>query len=268
MANVTFLSLAAGVFLVGVGITALGLAALRQWLTLARRSAADIHEVREGPTELSGTAEVHEPYGTVRSGLTGETCLLYEYEAEKYEQSGQHGGSWNEVVSGSDGVPFAVGDGTGRVLVDPDGATTVLEHEYEERLDPGDEPSETAASFFARSDVDRDTRTIDIGITELQFGDQQRFRERRIHAGEEVYVAGVADRDVGDFDVEFGGPDLVVRSHRSDSRVRRYLEYPFVISDRSEAAAERWLLKRAAGVLAVGLPVTVLAGYLLVSLLP
>lgn len=252
-----------GVFLVGLAITGFGLISLRQWFRLYRRSAADLHRVVEGPTELVGTATPLDAYGTVRSGLTGEECLLFENVVEEYDDSGQGGGSWTELASGGEGVPFLVDDGTGRVLVDPDGSITVLKRAFEERLEPGADPSGTVTSFLDRSGLDREHNTVDIGITELTYGDDQRFREHRIHAGETVYVAGEADRQVGDYEVGFGGPDAVVRADRTRSRLRKYLDYPFVISDRSETIAERWLLTRSAKILLVGIPIVLVAGYLL-----
>lgn len=251
---------------VGLAIAAVGFASLRQYYRLARRSPAAVHRVTEGPTEIEGTAEPRDSGATVRSGLTGEECLLYEYDVEEYEE-GRHGGSWNEVASGTDGVTFVVGDETGRVLVDPDGARTVLDREYGETLDYGDEPSGALASFLERSDVDHENRTIDLGITTLQVGDKHRFRERRIHAGETVYVAGVADRGVGDYDVAFGGPDAVIRRDGTRGRLGRYLAYPFVISDYEEGVVERRLLKRAATTLALGGVVTLGAGYGLAAML-
>lgn len=256
-----------GAFLaLGLAITGLGLASLGQWYRLARRSSDAIHQVTEGPTEFEGTVRPPESGETVRSGLTGEECLLYEYEVEEYEE-GRHGGSWSTVASGSDAVTFVVGDGTGRVLVDPDGATTVLKREYGETLEYGDEPTGALATFLARSDVDHVTKTIDLGITEIQLGDKHRFRERRIHDGETVYVAGVADRGVGDYDVGFGGPNAVVRRDGTHGRLRSYLAYPYVLSDYDEAVAKRKLLVRSGKILAIGGVVTLLSGYGLASVL-
>lgn len=245
---------------VGLAVAGVGFAALRQWYRLYSQSPSDVHEVLEGPTEFAGTAQPLDTDGTVRSGLTGETCLLYEYEVEQYESSGKHS-YWDELVSASDGVPFVVGDETDRVLVDPDGAITVLDREFEERLEPGDDPSDAIATFLDRSDVDRDAGTVDIGITEIGYGDDQRFRERRIHRSETVYVAGVADRRVGDFDVGFGGPDAVVRAPGDRGLLDRFLQHPFVVSDRSETVAERRLLWRACKISAVGAILTWIGGY-------
>lgn len=266
MASVTLTGIVGVVLVLGLAITAVGAGILGQWLRLYRRSPVDAHEIGDGPIEFVGTATSLEAYGTVRSGLTGERCLLYEYELEEAEQT-QHGESWNEVVSGSDAVPFVIGDETGRVLADPNGATTILEREFDERLEPGDGPSGDVATFLARSEVDRTHGTIDIGITEITYGDDQRFRERRIHEGETVYVAGVADRRVGDYDIGFGGPDAVVRAREDRGRLRRFFDDPFVLSDRSESAAEWYLLERSLAVLAIGVATSVLAGYLLATVL-
>lgn len=264
MAGVITIGLVGGFFVLGLAVLALGVATGRQWFHLRRRSPVDVHEVREGPVEFVGRAESLEAYGTVQSGLTGERCLRYEYEVEEAQQ-GRYGTTWNEIASGSDGVPFAVSDETGGVLVDPDGATMVLKREYSERLEPGDDPSEAVASFLARSDVDRTDGSVDIGITEIRYGDDQRFREQRIHDGETVYVAGVADRHVGDYDVGFGGPDAVVGASPDRGQLGRFLSSPFVVSDRSEGAVQWHPLKRSLAVLAIGGATTLLAGYVLLA---
>lgn len=255
-----------GFVVAGLAIVGLGLASLRQWYALRQSEPTAAYQATDGPTEVAGTAEPLEAYGTVRSPLTGEACLLYEYDVERYEQT-QHGGHWETVTSGSDGVTFALSDDTASIVVDPGGATTVLRREYDYRLEPGDEPTDEVASFLARSDVDRDTWTLDVGITELEFGDDHRFRERRIHVCEDIYVAGVADRDLGDYETSFGGPDAVIRADPSRGRFRKYLSYPFVVSDFPESIAEWWLLKRSVKLLAIGLVPFGLGTLILVSML-
>lgn len=255
---------ASAVTLVGMAIAGLGLASLRQWYQLHSREPDRAHQVTEGPTELAGTAQPLESAGTVRSGLTGEECLLYEYVVEEFQQ-GQHGGSWSEVTAGSGGVNFVVGDETGRVVVDPEGATTVLDREFSEQIEGGSEPSAAVSSFLERSDVDHESRTFDIGVTELSLGDRHRFRESRIHPGESVYVSGIADRQVSDYDVGFGGPDAVIRADGSRGRFRKYLDYPFVVSDYSESTAQRELLERSLKILGIGSAVFLAAGYVLLA---
>ncbi|MHB9286003.1 GIDE domain-containing protein [Halobacteriales archaeon Cl-PHB] len=249
----------------GLAILSLGLASLRQWYALRQSEPTAAFRATDGPVEVAGTAEPLDAYGTVRSPLTGEACLLYEYDVERLEQT-QHGNHWETVTAASDGVTFALGDDTASVLVDPDGATTVLRREYDYRLEPEDEPTDEVSSFLDRSDVDRDSWTLDVGITELEFGDDHRFRERRIHVGEEVYVAGVADRDLGDYETAFGGPDAVIRATRSRGRFRKYLNHPFVISDYPESMAEWWLLKRSVKLLAIGMVPFLLGTLILVSM--
>lgn len=242
--------------LVGVVVALVGTALLVQGASSARTVyhvlAGDPLPVRDlqghdGAVEIEGTARADDDGATVESPFTGTDCLAYEYEVEEYQSSGKHS-SWKTLAEGRRGVPFVVRDATGAVEVDPDGAELRFE-DHAVEVDPGEEPPEDVARFVgANPDVDRQDASLDLGITELALGNRQRFTERRLDPGEDVYVYGQARPDDGG---EWG--DSLVDAVVGDGDAAPV----FVVSDTDErGTARRFAVD---GLLHVGLGVALLA---------
>jgi len=185
-----------------------------------------------GPVQIEGRA-VAGAEGTVTAPLTGSECLLYSYDVERLDTVDV---SWTTLTAGMGGVDFAVEDDTGRVAVDPTGAEFHFE-DHRETVSPGDDMSERLAAFVdASSDVDPDTLTLDLRVTEITLGNRHRFTERRLDVGEQVYVYGQATTGQA---AEWGS-DLV------DSRVADGDALPaFVISD-TDQRGTAWRIARPA----------------------
>ena len=88
---------------------------------------ARIRSAHQGYLELEGDGRLLD--GTpIVAPLTGTPCLWYRYRIEHRESHRDdrgRSGSWSTIQSGvSDGL-FAIDDGTGRCIVDPDGAEVV-----------------------------------------------------------------------------------------------------------------------------------------------
>ena len=210
-----------------------------------------------GPVEIEGRA-VEGDAGTVEAPFTGSRCLAYTYEVEELRSSGKTQ-SWETLDTGMGGVDFVVDDDTGRVRVDPTGADFHFE-DHTVTVDPGEELPDRLADFVARSpEVEPQNRTVDLHITELNTGNRQRFIERRLDVGEDVYVYGQVRQ----------GPSGAWGSDLVDALVGRGDETPvFVISDTDERGtawriAKTGLLKFVGGVMALGI-VTVIGLAILV----
>jgi len=199
-------------------------------------------ETRSGPVEIEGTATVDEGR-TVETPFTGTECLAYEYEAQEYRSSGKNS-SWRTLEEGGDAVPFVVEDGTGRVRVDPSGAALHFE-EHATRVDAGSEPPERIAQYIeSTDDIDIQDGTADLVITEVNYGNDQKFVERRLDVDEDVYVYGEADRAAAGG----WGSGLV------DAVVADGDRTPvFVVSDTSERGTAWRIGKKAVGMGAFGL---------------
>jgi len=216
----------------------------------------DLHGHR-GPVEIEGRA-VEGDAGTVEAPVTGSRCLAYTYEVEELRQSGKTE-SWETLDTGMAGVDFVVDDGTGRVVVDPDGATIHLESRSV-TVPPNTELPARLARFVAENEsVDQQDRVIDLKITQLAVGNRQRFTERRLDVGETVYVYGQATR----------GPSAEWGSTLVDALVGDGPATPvFVISDTDERGtawriARGGLWRAGLGVLCVGVVGVVTATALL-----
>lgn len=185
-----------------------------------------------GPVEIQGTA-VEGDDGTVTAPFTGSECLVYTYEVQELRSSGKSS-HWKTLDSGQDGVDFVVDDGTDRVRVDPTGAAVHL-GDHTVTVSPGTELPDRLARYVEATDsVEKQDRTVNLLVTELNVGNEQRFVERRLDVGEGVYVYGEASR----------GPAPEWGSNLVDAVVGAGETTPvFVISDTSERATA-WRIAR------------------------
>ena len=107
-----------------------------------------------GLVEVSGM-----PTGpqTIPAGITGEPCYYYRATAWRQSESGKEP-RWEKVAEETSCVPFFVDDGTGRVLVFPQGAEMDihrnLRQEYgESLLSNRDTVPENARNFLLRNGI-------------------------------------------------------------------------------------------------------------------
>ncbi|WP_336326155.1 GIDE domain-containing protein [Halovenus sp. HT40] len=175
----------------------------------------------DGPAEVEGIARGDEK--GVEAPFTGTVCLAYEYEVQEYRSSGKSS-YWKTLDEGTNSVPFLVEDDTGRVQIDGANAELHLSSETLE-LSPGEEPPARIDQYIQQTDdIEQQDSTLDLGITELNFGNKQRFIERRLDIDESVHVYGTVGRaPAGEW-----GSDLV------DAMLTSSEKTPLVISDGSE----------------------------------
>ena len=216
----------------------------------------DVRELvhRDSPVELRGTAQTDtdRPEGsrTIPAPISDTPCLVYEYEAEQLRSSGQSS-HWETLDEGHSGVSFFLADDTGSVQVRPTGAELHFE-EHTVRVSGGEEPPEQIAQYITDVDeVEFQQNSLDLLVTELEYGNDQRFTERRIDPGESVHLYGEVE----------SAPSTTRAGTWSLPQSPAGAESPLVVSDGS-ARATAWRvarqpLVRVAGgvvVLAPGLP--------------
>jgi len=110
-----------------------GLYSLRGYYHISRTETRDIASVDEGVVEVEGEIE---PVGkTLTAPVSDEDCVAYEYVATQTRRFGSNRYR-STVNSGRDTVPFYVDDGTGRVLVDPEGAEIAVEERETRSVKP------------------------------------------------------------------------------------------------------------------------------------
>lgn len=252
--TVTAVTAAVGLGLLVVGFAALSRAAsaLRPVYRVLREEPLAISDLvyHSGPAEIEGTAAGDEK--GVKAPFTGTTCLAYEYEVQELRSSGKNS-YWKTLDEGGAAAPFLVQDDTGTVQVDSPAAELHLEA-TSLRLDPGEEPPARIAEYLRESEeVDPQDRTIDLVVTELNVGNDQKFIERRLDIGESVHVYGHVDRaPAGEW-----GSGLV------DAFLTAGEDTPLVVSDTSERGAAWRLLKSRLGWPALALGSLLVGGSLL-----
>lgn len=97
------------------------------------------------------------------------------------------------IDGGAVAEPFLLDDGTGKVRVDPGGATFRLDSDTTMRVDGGDSPPERIRRFIgANDDVDDEDVSVSLGPIDWGVGNDRRYVERRLEPGDEVLVCGAA----------------------------------------------------------------------------
>ncbi|MDY7081193.1 MAG: GIDE domain-containing protein, partial [Halobacteria archaeon] len=123
----------------------------RQKRLVTDTPTSKVRSLAMGPVEFKGKAEKHEE--TLTSPFSDEECVAYTYGIEEYTKYHTDDGTeykWKSVEAGKRAVPFFVNDGTGRVLVDPDGAEMEMTKKNEYEVDEGDETPANVREFMER----------------------------------------------------------------------------------------------------------------------
>jgi hypothetical protein len=128
------------VFSVGTVLFALGFASMSaglygiwRYYHVLTTPTSDVASVDEGTVEIEG--EIEPARETVTAPVSNEDCVVYKYDAVQRRRFLSK--KYSSVVeSDRDGCPFYVDDGTGRVLVDPDGARIDVDNHEVERFEP------------------------------------------------------------------------------------------------------------------------------------
>jgi len=182
--------IAAGGFIVGVLAIMWGFDEYRKTSLIRNTPTSKIRSMAMGLVEVKGTTKVaDEP---LESPFSGEACVFYKYEVEEYKQRGKRR-HWVTIDEGRNGASFYVDDGTGQVLVDPRGADLEVPADGTIHVDGGETPPFKVAEFIADNDnVDSEDSSVDLGIAEVDTGNNRRYTEYFVTPGEDVYVFGKA----------------------------------------------------------------------------
>ncbi len=95
---------------------------LKRYRTVADTPTSRIASAPQGHIEIVGRGQ--QPPGVILvSPINGLPCLWYRYRIER-----RHGDRWEHIESGISHDTFGISDGTGHVLVDPEGAEIMTSH--------------------------------------------------------------------------------------------------------------------------------------------
>jgi hypothetical protein len=259
MASLFVLLIGGAMFVIGLVYALRAGSELRTMYHILQNDPVPIRELptRSGPVEIEGSARVAEDYEPMESIFTATPSLAFEYEIEEYRSSGKHS-SWDTLETGTTYVPFLVEGATGTVEVRPENAEFRFE-EHTVHVDGGEEPPPRIERYLKRTDAaDPQTKSLNLGITELSYGNDQRFTERRLEPGDDAYVYGTVGRAQGG---EWGS-DLVSAAVEDGDSIPE-----FVVSDTSESETATRIRNSALKTGGVGLLFVGIGGFVLVACL-
>ncbi len=164
-----FWLLMAGLLGLAIYLLHAGLRTFWRLRTILDTPTSKIQSAPQGYIELSGLARAAN--ATVPGKLTGKPCVWYQYRIQKRQSSGRSN-NWKTLEQGTAERAFALDDGTGRCLIEPEGAQVKLGR-TEQWHGPHRDPSRRKANFAW-----------------LGRGERYRFTESRIQAGDPIYLLG------------------------------------------------------------------------------
>jgi E3 ubiquitin ligase len=124
----------------GVFLFLQGFRMLRFKRLILNTPLSKIHSASIGLVEVTGT-----PVGpqVLSAPITGDPCYYYRARAWQWEEAGKDS-KWRQVLDESMYVPFFLEDGTGKVLIDPQGAEMDVHRNFSDEI---------GTSFFGSRDL-------------------------------------------------------------------------------------------------------------------
>jgi hypothetical protein len=236
-----------GVLVFGGGIAAfcglVGVGYLQTYWRVRKSDPTDARRIRESgrQVELVGTVRAHED--VPRSPFSETKSPVYEWNVSE-EKPRDRDSEPLTLDFGEVTEPFVLDDGTGDVLIRPEGAQLELDNETTVSVDPDESPPSGVATYIEETNgLPRD------------HDETRHYRESRLDLGADVHVYGPVREATASFDHP-AGVDAVVGLENPEERTIRLGEDDlstivekvksddarFVVSDGDKAEAERELL--------------------------
>ncbi|MBM3245568.1 MAG: hypothetical protein FJZ15_07260, partial [Candidatus Omnitrophica bacterium] len=127
-----------------------GFKRLRRKRLIENLPTSTVRGLAMGLVELCGLAENST---LLKSPLTETECVLYKYLIEEYRSSGKSG-HWAKIAEGNSFyVPFWLDDGTGKIMVLPQGAELILPVDFECRSTITGSLPDSVIKFMEKSGI-------------------------------------------------------------------------------------------------------------------
>jgi E3 Ubiquitin ligase len=259
------------VALAGGGLIYYGFVVLRERALILNIPSSKIRSVAMGLAEIKGTARQNLP---LVSPLTGVACVYYRYLVEEERRSGKRT-TWVTIDSGESTQPFHLEDETGRILVDPENAETILRRDHyavkrgegwtgrrtrssEWRLVPGERVFVLGTVHKLRDIVQEKRVRLTQALQELK---RDQGRLMTFDTDKDGQISGEEwDGAVRKVEDDLLREEIREGSERPEDELvigKGSLETTFVIADRGEASITRGLTLKAFGALAGGFALAV-----------
>ncbi len=150
--------------------------------------------------------------------LTGRPCVYYIAIVEEQRSTGRSS-YWRTVATETRGVPFMIEDGTGRAIVDPNGAQVALDFDGNSKSGTFNKADPIQEAFLARHGQKSEGWV---------FNKTLRYREAMIEIGEKISILGSGTREPD----PHAAPEAAYRGAPATRlRLTSSPRFPLIISD-------------------------------------
>jgi len=194
--------------------------------TIEDHPTSTVRSAYQGYVELKGIGLYFDD-DPMNAPLSKRPCIWYRYKVER-----SNGEGWEVVESGTSSETFMLDDGTGRVVIDPEGAEVTVKVKQTWTARSGGVASAESMRFARR-----------LGVPNALEGDLYRHTEERLLPGKRLYVLGLMRNLVSLHD----GPTLkediveILREWKTD---QADLNRRFDLDGDGQLSEQEWMLAR------------------------
>jgi len=167
---------------IGLAVFVIGFIFFRKKRFIENIPTSKIRSIAMGLVEIFGQV-IPIKERTFKSPFTDKECVYYQFTIEEYRSSGKNS-HWVTIKKGEQRGLFYLKDDTGRVMIDPTGATIEARKDFEYQSGFGKDPPEQVIRFLNANNLSHEGF---FGLNKTM-----RYRETIIIPDDTVYIMGTA----------------------------------------------------------------------------